>query len=191
MKKALIRILIITSLTAAVFTLKLPAETPQPINSINYTTNNKIDYTKAITEKLEEIDKREIMQINLRDKFTLKSKYQNDFLRNNKIIEVFAVGIYRLNSSYVILVNGDKYIINLKLETSIIESEINIESDRGYLALGDYKLTVEEAEEVRQKINENLIKEMNSEENLNAVKERTEQLLGNEENYKVEVNWVR
>ena len=191
MKKALIRILIITSLAATIFTLKLPTETPQPINSINYTTNNKIYYTKAITEKLEEIDKREIMQINLRDKFTLKSKYQNDFLRNNKIIEVFAVGIYRLNSSYVILVNGDKYIINLKLETSIIESEINIESDRGYLALGDYKLTVEEAEEVRQKINENLIKEMNSEENLNAVKERTEQLLGNEENYKVEVNWVR
>lgn len=192
MKRFFIKVLMITSLTIMLLKpLLLPTTNTNDFNPIKYTQNNKIDYTEAITERLEAIDKREIMQINLNNKFTLKSKYQNDFFKNNSIIEVFAIGVYILNSDYVILVNEDKYIINIKLETNLIESEINIKNDKGLLAIGDYKFTVEEAEEVRQKINENLLKEMNSEENLKAVKERTEQLLGEKEKYKVEVNWLK
>lgn len=191
MKKKLIYVLIITILGIGVFKARSTIESEKHINKTNYTLEEQNDYTEVITSKLEVIDKREVMQINLKEKFTLKSKYQNSFFKNNKVVEVFAVGVYRLNSNYVILVNGDNYIINLKLETNIIETETNIKDDKGYLAIGDYKLTLEEAEEVRQKVNNDLIKEMNSEENLKAVKKRTEELLGEEGKYKVEVNWVR
>lgn len=191
MKKKLIYFLIFLTLGIGIFKARKPVEVAKDIKPINYTIENKIDYTKVITNKLEAIDKREIMQINLKDKFTLKSKCQNKFFKNNNIVEVFAVGVYRLNSSYVILVNGDNYVINIKLDTNIIESEISIEEDKGYLALGDLKITVEEAAEIKEKINDDLIKEMNSEENLKAVKERAETLLSEKEKYKVEVNFLR
>lgn len=191
MKKKFITILILTSLTVALLKLPLPStEQAQSTKSINSIIENKIDYTEAITTKLEAIDNREIMQINLKDKFTLKGRYENDLFKNNDNVEVFAIGVYLLNSNYVIIVNGDKYIINIKLNTNIIESKISIEEDKGLLAFWDNKLTLDEAEEIRQQINDNLIKEMNSEENLKAVKERAEYLLSEKE-YKVEVNFLK
>lgn len=191
MKKKLVCILIFLFVGVGICKATRPVEATEEVNPINYTIDNKIDYTKAITDKLEDIDKREITQINLRYKFTLKGKYKNKYLKNNNIVEVFAIGVYKFNSVYSILLNEDLYRINLNLETSIIESEISIEEDKGSLVFWDNKLTLDEAEAIRQEVKDDLIKEMNSQENLKAVKERAEHLLGDKENYKVEVNWVR
>lgn len=189
MKKKLIYLLIFLSLGVGIFATRKPIETKKEVKPINYTLNEKIDYSKAITDKLESIDKREIMQINLTHRFTLKSKFQNDFFRNNKNVVVTAIGVYKFNSSYEIILNKDCYVINLKLETDIIESKLSIEDDKGYFIFADYTITLEEAEEIRQRVHEELIKEMNNEANLTIVKDRAERLIKGNENYTVEVRW--
>ena len=76
-----LKILISSALIAAtLFTgftfLKRPIEAPKQINRIE-NNKQKIDYSESIIEKLESINKLEIMQAYLKQDITLKGKYDN------------------------------------------------------------------------------------------------------------------
>ena len=92
---ALIAATLFAGLTGFTF-LKRPTEAPKQINRIE-NNEQKIDYSESIIEKLESINKLEIMQAYLKQDITLKGKYDNFLFKNNKTITVKANGIYKLD----------------------------------------------------------------------------------------------
>ena len=89
-------VLIATTLFVGFTFLKRPIEAPKQINKIE-SNEQKIDYSESIIEKLESINKLEIMQAYLKQDITLKGKYDNFLFKNNKTITVKANGIYKLD----------------------------------------------------------------------------------------------
>lgn len=189
MKRKLIYLLIF--LTLGIFATRKPIETIKDVKPINHILEEKMDYTEVITEKIKKINKREVMQINLRYKTTLKNDLQNKFFKNNKIITVNAVGIYKFDLDTDIIKNGDSYIVLANLETDIIETKATFEDDKGWFAFTDLKITPEEAEEIKNIIHNELIEEMWNDDNIKIVKERAEEVIRGDSKYTIDIRWLK
>lgn len=191
MKRKLIYLLIFLTLGIGIFATRKPIETIKDVKPINHILEEKMDYTEVITEKIKKINKREVMQINLRYKTTLKNDLQNKFFKNNKIITVNAVGIYKFDLDTDIIKNGDSYIVLANLETDIIETKATFEDDKGWFAFTDLKITPEEGEEIKNIIHNELIEEMWNDDNIKIVKERAEEVIRGDSKYTIDIRWLK
>ena len=158
-----LKILISSVLIAAtLFTgftfLKRPTEAPKQINKIE-SNEQKIDYSESIIEKLESINKLEIMQAYLKQDITLKGKYDNFLFKNNKTITVKANGIYKLdlNNIYENTIIGiDEVTVLASIDNDIIFHDFEYNTEKGLLVFYDIEVTPEEYENLLDNVKEQM-----------------------------------
>ena len=189
--------LITATLFAALTFLKRPTETPKQINTIE-SNEQKIDYSKIIIEKLESINKLEIMQAYLKQDITLKGKYDNFLFKNNKTITVKANGIYKLDLNNIYentIIGTDEVTILASIDNDIIFHDFEYNTEKGLLVFYDIEVTPEEYESLLDNVKEQMRTKMYTKDYISEVKKRVEEIITREvqkvtDKYKVRVIFI-
>ena len=196
--KTLISIaLIAATLFTGITLLKKPTETQKQINRIE-SNEQKIDYSQSIIEKLESINKLEIMQAYLKQDITLKGKYDNFLFKNNKTITVKANGIYKLdlNNIYENTIIGiDEVTVLASIDNDIIFHDFEYNIEKGLLVFYDIEVTPEEYESLLDNVKEQMKTKMYTGDYISEVKKRAEEIITREvqkvtDRYKVRVIFI-
>ena len=189
--------LIAATLFAALTFLKRPTETPKQINKIE-SNEQKIDYSESIIEKLESINKLEIMQAYLKQDITLKGKYDNFLFKNNKTITVKANGIYKLDLNNIYestIIGTDEVTVLVNIDNVIIFHDFEYNIEKGLLVFYDIEVTPEEYESLLDNVKEQMRTKMYTEDYISEVKKRAEEIITREvqkvtDKYKVRVIFI-
>ena len=196
--KTLISIaLIAATLFTGITFLKRPTETQKQINPIE-SNEQKIDYSESIIEKLESINKLEIMQAYLKQDITLKGKYDNFLFKNNKTITVKANGIYKLDLSNIYentIIGIDEVTVLASIDSNIIFHDFEYNTEKGLLVFYDIEVTPEEYESLLDNVKEQMKTKMYTEDYISEVKKRAEEIISREiqkvtDKYKVRVIFI-
>ena len=196
--KTLISIaLIAATLFTGITFLKRPTEAPKQINRIE-SNEQKIDYSQSIIEKLESINKLEIMQAYLKQDITLKGKYDNFLFKNNKTITVKANGIYKLNLNNIYentIIGTDEVTVLASIDNDIIFHDFEYNIEKGLLVFYDIEVTPEEYESLLDNVKEQMKTKMYTEDYISEVKKRAEEIISREiqkvtDKYKVRVIFI-
>lgn len=189
--------LIVATLFAGLTFLKRPTETPKQINTIE-SNEQKIDYSESIIEKLESINKLEIMQAYLKQDITLKGKYDNFLFKNNKTITVKANGIYKLDLNNIYentIIGTDEVAVLVSIDNDIIFHNFEYNTEKGLLVFYDIEVTPEEYENLLDNVKEQMKTKMYTEDYITEVKKRAEEIITREiqkvaDKYKVRVIFI-
>ena len=197
-----IKLLIASVLMAAtLFTgftfLKRPTEVPKQTNRIE-SNEQKIDYSESIIEKLESINKLEIIQAYLKQDITLKGKYDNFLFKNNKTITVKANGIYKLDLNNIYentIIGTDEVTVLVSIDNDIIFHDFEYNTEKGLLVFYDIEVTPEEYESLLDNVKEQMRTKMYTEDYILDVKKRAEEIITREiqkvtNKYKVRVIFI-
>ena len=197
-----LKLLILSALIAAtLFTgftfLKRPTEAPKQINRIE-NNEQKIDYSESIIEKLESINKLEIMQAYLKQDITFKGKYDTFLFRNNKTITVKANGIYKLDLNNIYentIIGTDEVTVLASIDNDIIFHDFEYNTEKGLLVFYDIEVTQEEYENLLDNVKEQMKTKMYTEDCISEVKKRAEEIITREvqkvtDRYKVRVIFI-
>ena len=196
--KTLISIaLIAATLFTGITFLKRPTEAPKQINKIE-SNEQKIDYSESIIEKLESINKLEIMQAYLKQDITLKGKSDHFLLKNNKTITVKANGIYKLDLSNIYentIIGTDEVTVLASIDNDIIFHDFEYNTEKGLLVFYDIEVTPEEYESLLDNVQEQMKTKMYTEDYISEVKKRSEEIISKEiqrvtDKYKVMVIFI-
>ena len=196
--KTLISIALIAATLFTGFTfLKRPTEAPKQINKIE-SNEQKIDYSESIIEKLESINKLEIMQAYLKQDITLKGKYDNFLFKNNKTITVKANGIYKLDLSNIYentIIGVDEVTVLVSIDNDIIFHDFEYNTEKGLLVFYDIEVTPEEYEGLLDNVKEQMRTKMYTKDYISEVKKRAEEIISREiqkvtDKYKVRVIFI-
>lgn len=176
---------------------------PLNIKSVEKTLDEKIDYRETIMDKLEEINKLEIMQASMNNSVTINGNRfkNNNFFKNNKIINTSSVGKYILDlddiTNNLIFGNNEVTIlVSLEKEIVLLEKNFTYQEDKGWLAFSDVKLTAEEYNYIIQNVKDTMLDKMNEKEYTSIVKEKAETLIKNKifqstnDTFRVNVKWL-
>ena len=189
--------LIAATLFTALTFLKRPTESPKQINSIE-SNEQKIDYSESIIEKLESINKLEIMQAYLKQDITLKGKYDNFLFRNNKTITVKTNGIYKLDLNNIYentIIGTDEVTVLASIDNDIIFHDFEYNIEKGLLVFYDIEVTPEEYESLLDNVKEQMKTKMYTGDYISEVKKRAEEIITREvqkvtDRYKVRVIFI-
>lgn len=159
----------------------------------------KIDYSESIIEKLESINKLEIMQAYLTQEITLKGKYDNFLFRNNKTITVKANGIYKLDLDSIkenLIIGTDEVTVLASMETDVIFHDFKYSSEKGLFVFADLQFTPEEYEVLLNEVKGQMITKMFTKDYIEEVKKKAEDNISNKvreatNKYKVKIVWVK
>ena len=196
--KTLISIALIAATLFTGFTfLKRSIEAPKQINRIE-NNKQKIDYSESIIEKLESINKLEIMQAYLKQDITLKGKYDNFLFKNNKTITVKANGIYRLDLNNIYentIIGTDEVTVLANIDNDVIFHDFEYNTEKGLLVFYDIEVTPEEYESLLDNVKEQIKTKMYTEDYISEVKKRAEEIISREiqkvtDKYKVRVIFI-
>lgn len=160
--------------------------------------NKKIDYSESIIEKLESINKLEIMQAYLKQDITLKGKYDNFLFKNNKTITVKANGIYKLDLSNIYentIIGTDEVTVLVSIDNDIIFHDFEYNTEKGLLVFYDIEVTPEEYEGLLDNVKEQMRTKMYTKDYISEVKKRAEEIISREiqkvtDKYKVRVIFI-
>lgn len=158
----------------------------------------KIDYSESIIEKLESINKLEIMQAYLTQEITLKGKYDNFLFRNNKTITVKANGIYKLDLDSIkgnLIIGTDEVTVLASMETDVIFHDFEYSSEKGLFVFADLQFTPEEYEVLLNEVKGQMITKMFTKDYIEEVKKKAEDNISDKvreatNKYKVKVVWI-
>ena len=199
--KILISSALIAATLFAAFTgftfLKRPTEATKQINTIE-SNEQKIDYSESIIEKLESINKLEIMQAYLKQDITLKGKYDNFLFKNNKTITVKANGIYKLDLNNIYentIIGTDEVTVLASIDSDIIFHDFEYNTEKGLLVFYDIEVTPEEYESLLDNAKEQMKTKMYTKDYISEVKKRAEEIITREiqkvtNKYKVRVIFI-
>ena len=189
-------IIAVALIGATLFTGLTFLKKPQ-INTTEVKTKElTIDYSESIIEKLESINKLEIMQAYLKQDITIKGKYDNFLFRNNKTITVKSNGIYKLNLDEMNLIIGTNEVtVIANLEDDVIIHDFSYSSEKGLFVFADLQFTPEEYEILLNDVKEQMRNKMYSDDYISEVKKKAESVIADKVRevtniYKVRVMWI-
>ena len=189
-------IIAVALIGATLFTWLTFLKKPQ-INTTEVKTKElTIDYSESIIEKLESINKLEIMQAYLKQDITIKGKYDNFLFRNNKTITVKSNGIYKLNLDEMNLIIGTNEVtVIANLEDDVIIHDFSYSSEKGLFVFADLQFTPEEYEILLNDVKEQMRNKMYSDDYISEVKKKAESVIADKVRevtniYKVRVMWI-
>ena len=158
-------------------------------NSIGYQQvvidDNKVDYSGLVINELQKLDKLEVLQMNVNYKMTIHgSNYNNKFFKNDKIVNLNTTGRYKIDlgdikDNVIIGDNSIVVLIHLEKEVFVNEDKTTYEDDKGWLVLYDVKVSPEEYNTMVINAENNILKEMDTEDNLGYAKKVVEEKVTN------------
>lgn len=199
MKKKKIKIIIMIALTFACLIIPFKRET-----KMNYEQNpiierqspNVMMSSKVISEKLESINKIEIMRSSLKEEIEITGKWNNWAFKNNQTITVKGGGIYRINLDDIEIIQGNNEVtVLVELENEVAIYDLQTKTEKGILTLYEREFTSEEYNSIILNSREKMLNEMMKSEYTDIVKQRGTEIIKAKINeiskqLKVNVRWI-
>lgn len=157
----------------------------QQPHSISQQIEQKVDYSEAIVDRMEAVNRLEIYDCYLKNDITIKQGHDNIFFRNNKQLQIPATGIYRVDldnvrENVIISEKSVTIIASMEYTVNIHEDRIQFTDDRGYLVFYDIKLTPEDHARIMADTRTNMLNKMGDPEYLDVAKARAEVMLADQ-----------
>lgn len=172
-------------------------QAPQVPHQIVQEQRQEIDYSEAIVTQLEAVNKLEIYQAYLKNTVTIHQGYNNRFFRNDKTINIPAIGIYKLDLDNVTgnVIIGQKVvtiIAHLEYDVIVHEDKMEFTDNKGYLAFYDIKLEPEETASMIAEAKKQMLSKMQDQEYLDIVQRKAEKVIAEQLDgldYDIRVLW--
>lgn len=172
-------------------------QAPQVPHQIVQEQRQEIDYSEAIVTQLEAVNKLEIYQAYLKNTVTIHQGYNNRFFRNDKTINIPAIGIYKLDLDNVAgnIIIGQKVvtiIAHLEYDVIVHEDKMEFTDNKGYLAFYDIKLEPEETTTMIAEAKKQMLSKMQDQEYLDIVQRKAEKVIAEQLDgldYNIRVLW--
>lgn len=179
LRKKLTKIIVAALLGIAIISpFRLQREVPIEKTPIIETQKKSIDYSAAILDNLEQINKLEIYQASLKQDIEIKGKWDNCLFRSNKTIQVRANGIYKLDLDKIEVIQGtDTVTILADIETSVEIYDFSYEVEKGYLVFYEQELKDQEYGSIILEAKEQMTNKTYEEDYMSIVKKRAEEIL--------------
>lgn len=150
---------------------------PQQYHTVPIEQQVQVDYTDTVLSELTSINKLEIYQAYLKNTVTIKKGFDNKFFRNNKSIDMYATGIYKLDLNNIdkdLVMSGNSVVVIASIEHDVIvhENKFKFTEEKGWLTFGDVEVTPEEMTAITQQTKDQMTSKMLSDEYLETVKEK-------------------
>ena len=194
------RILTATLLGVAFFTGFFVSNNKEitPENPPVIEQKNQIDYSEILLSELQSINKLEIYQAYLKNTVTIKQGYNCKLFKNNKSIDVYATGYYKLDldnlkDTTVIADNSITVVPHIEYGVEVHEDKFRFTDDKGWLVFYDVEISPEEMTSIVSEVKEQMLSKMQSEEYMKLVRDKAENIIREHIedicNYKVNIIW--